>query len=108
MRRKPALGVSPLDELAMPDTSDAISSDGIADGKVAVAGQARPPRHRGPNTPHKLTTYLPEHAYRWARDQAYAASSSGGSTSIADVLRLALVRLELEGDEAVQNALTRG
>lgn len=108
MSRKSALGVSPLDELTLPAAQDAISSDGGGDGKVAIAGLARPLRHRGPNAPHKLTTYLPERAYRWARDQAHAASRAGGSTSIADVLRLALERLELEGDEAVQNALTRG
>lgn len=102
MTRKGVLQQGRLGELTLP-------FDGPACPDVITP--ATPPAHarkpRCPGTPHKLTTYLPERAYLWARDQANAATCAGLSTSIADVLRLAVEQLQSRGIEQVRADLLR-
>jgi len=93
-----------IDELTLP-LDDAITKDGTVDGRPTMVGTPSARARSCPNTPHKLTTYLPERTYLWARGQAQAATSAGAATSIADVLRLALEQLRNRGDDTVQSDL---
>lgn len=101
---KPARASTLIDELTLP-LDDAITNDGRVDGRPKMVGTPSARKRSCPNTPHKLTTYLPERTYIWARGQAHAATSAGAATSIADVLRLALEQLRDRGDDRVQSDL---